>query len=113
VLDPSLLRIVDVTSGLKDDGMVVINTTKRAEQINREFNINYSLATVDATKIARELLGVPITNTTMIGAVLKATGVVKLESVIEPLKHRFGRLAERNVKAMQKAYDETLVKEKE
>ena len=113
VLDPGLLRIVNVTSGLKANGIVVINTKKQAEQIRQEFGINWSLATVDATKIARELLGVPITNTTMVGAVLRATGVVELQSLFEPLKHRFGPLAERNIKAMEKAYQETLLKEKD
>ncbi len=111
VLDPGLLQIIDVTSGLKAGGMVVLNTRKQAEQIRQEFGINYPLATVDATGIARELLGVPITNTTMVGAVLRASGVVKLESLIEPLKHRFGRLAERNINSMKRAYDETLIKE--
>ena len=112
VLDPGLLSIVNVTSGLKVNGVVVINTKKSTEQIRQEFGISSSLATVDAAKIARELLGVPITNTTMVGAVLKATEVVKLESLYEPLKHRFGRLAERNIGAMKRAYEETLVKER-
>ena len=112
VLDPGLLSIVNVTSGLKADGIVVINTKKRAEQIRKEFGIDSAIAAVDATKIARELLGVPITNTTMVGVVIKATGVVSLESLVEPLKHRFGRLAERNINAMKRAYEETLVEER-
>jgi len=95
VLDPGLLRIMNVTSGLKTNGIVVINTKKQAEQIRQEFGIGWSLATVDATEIARELLGAPIANTTMVGAVLRATEVVKLESLIEPLKYRFGQLADR------------------
>ncbi len=111
VLDPGLLPIVNVTSGLKASGMVIVNTKKQAEQIRQEFGINWSLATVDATKIAKELLGVPITNTTMVGALLKATGVVELNSLFDPLQHRFGRLAERNINAMKRAYEETVVKE--
>jgi len=111
VLDPSLLRIANVTSGLKANGILVVNTRKRDEELRKEFGIKWSLATVDATSIAREILGVPITNTTMVGAMVRATEVVKLESLVEPLKHRFDRLAERNIKAMQKAYEETLVKE--
>ena len=111
VLDPGLLPIMNIASGLKANGMVVVNTGKQAEQIRQEFGINWTLATVDATKIAKELLGVPITNTTMVGAVLKATGVVELDSLLEPLKHRFGRLAERNINAMRRAYEETVVKE--
>jgi pyruvate ferredoxin oxidoreductase gamma subunit len=112
VLDPGLLRIVDVTSGLKATGMLVVNTKKPPEQIRQEFNVNWSLATVDATKIAEELLGVPIVNTSMIGALLKATEVVKLESLFEPLRQRFGRLAERNIEAMKRAHEEALVRSK-
>jgi len=112
VLDPSLLSIMDVTSGLKEKGIIIINTKKSAGQIKSEFGISRRLATVDATKIARELLGVPIVNTTMIGALIKATGVVKLESMDEPLGKRFARLAERNSKAMQRAYEETLLEER-
>lgn len=112
VLDPGLLCIVNVTSGLKANGMLVVNTKKQAEQIRKEFSLNCSLATVDATKIARELLGVPIVNTSMVGALLRATGVVKLESLVEPLRQRFGRLAERNINAMKRAYRETLVRSK-
>ncbi len=112
VLDPKLLRIVDVTSGLKDRGVFVVNTRKSADEIRSEFGIKWRLATIDATRIAREILGVPITNTTMVGALIKATGVVGLESVVEPLRHRFGRLAERNIDAMKRAYEETMVKER-
>jgi len=112
VLDPGLLRVVNVTSGLKANGMVVINTKKQPEQIRQEFSLNWSLATVDATKIARELLGVPIVNTSMVGALLRATGVVKLESLFEPLRQRFGRLAERNINAMKRAHEETLIRSK-
>ncbi len=111
VLDPSLLHIVDVTSGLNKKGMLIVNTKKSLQAIESEFKVKQKLATIDATRIARELLGVPIVNTTMVGALIKATGVVKLESLIEPLQHRFGRLAERNISAMKKAYEETLVKE--
>lgn len=112
VLDPGLLRIVNVASGLKPGGIVVINTKKTAEQIRKEFGIQGIIATVDATRIAREVLGVPITNTSMAGAVVKATGVVKLESLTEPLKDRFGRLADRNINAARRAYDEIVIEEK-
>ncbi len=111
VLDPGLLGVVDVASGLKENGLMVINTRGSFEDIEAQFKTKCKLAKVDATAIAREVLGIPITNTTMIGALLKATGVVKLESLVEPLKQRFGRLAEKNIKAMQRAYEETEVRE--
>ena len=111
VLDPGLLRIMKVTAGLKPNGILIVNTSKKADQLRQELGITGALATVNATAIAREILGVPIVNTTMVGAVLKATGVVKLESLVEPVKHRFGRLADRNINAMKRAYEETLVEE--
>jgi pyruvate ferredoxin oxidoreductase gamma subunit len=111
VLDPGLLGVVNVAAGLKENGVLVINTRGSFEDIKAQFKTKCKLAKVDATAIARETLGIPITNTTMIGALLKATGIIKLESVVEPLKQRFGRLAEKNIKAMQRAYDETEVKE--
>jgi len=105
--------IVDVASGLKASGILVLNTPKAAEEIIKEFSFKQALATVDATRIAREMLGVPIVNTTMIGALLKVAGVIKLESLLEPLKHRFGRLAEKNINAMQRAYEGTTVRGQE
>ena len=111
VLDPSLLRMINVASGLKNEGTFVVNTRKSAEEIRTEFGIKWRLATIDATKIAQELLGVPITNTTMIGALIKATDVVDLESLVAPVNKRFRRLADRNINAMKRAYEETEVKE--
>ncbi len=111
VLDPGLLTIVNVTSGLKENGMVIINTRKTAKEIKSEFGINYPVSTVNATKIAREQLGVPIVNTTMLGALIKTTGVIKKESAHAPLEKRFGRLAERNIKAMETAYEEVTIEE--
>ena len=111
VLDSGLLPIVNVTSGLKKGGILVINTKKSVQDIESEFRTKWQLAVIDATKIARELLGVNIVNTTMLGALLKATGVVKLESLSEPLKERFGRLAERNINAMKRAFEESKIKE--
>jgi len=109
VLDPSLLTIVNVTSGLKEDGIVIINTRKTAGDIKSEFGIKHKMATVNATKIAREQLGVPIVNTTMLGAVVKVTEVVKKDSTHAPLEKRFGRLGERNIQAMESAYKEVSI----
>jgi pyruvate ferredoxin oxidoreductase gamma subunit len=111
VLDPSLLEKVNVTSGLKKNGQVVINTRKTAKEIKKEFNIKFPVATVNATKIARETLGVPIVNTTMLGAVIRATGVVDKKSVEKPLEKRFGRLGERNIDAMKAAYEQVQIEE--
>jgi pyruvate ferredoxin oxidoreductase gamma subunit len=112
VLDPSLVEIGNVTAGLKDGGTIIINTTKAMDAFPK-LGEKWQVAIIDANRIAREELGVPIVNTTMLGALIKATGVVELESMIEPLKVRFGRIAEKNIKAMKRAFEETQVKELE
>jgi pyruvate ferredoxin oxidoreductase gamma subunit len=111
VLDPGLLGVARVTAGLKDKGTLIINTKRTADSLSGEYGSKYRVVTVDATKIAYEVLGVPIVNTTMIGALLKATGVVGMDSLMEPIKHRFGRLAEKNVAAMKRACEEAIIKE--
>jgi len=108
VLDPGLLHVGGVVSRLKKDGTAVVNTKKSHDAMKSEIDVK-KIATVDAMGIARDVLGLPIVNTTMIGAMVKATGVVKLESLEEPMKERFGKVATKNVKAMRKAYEETVV----
>ena len=110
VLDPGLLNIVNVTSGLKDNGLVVVNT-KSIDNIPENIRSKWNVAFIDANIIARETLGVPIVNTTMLGALIRASGVVKLESMEEPVRKRFGRLAEKNLAAMKRAFEETQIKE--
>jgi len=111
VLDPGLLRAVDVTSGLKDTGKVIINSRKSPAELKSEFGYRWPAATVNATRIARESIGMPITNTAMIGALQRITEVVKMESLVEQLQERFGTRAKGNIQAMNRAYKETAIEE--
>jgi len=109
VMDASLIDMVNVFEGMKAGGTLIINATasktERLKEIATAQGIN--LATVDASAIAVAVLGVPITNTAIIGAIVKATGICKIASLDQPLGIRFGRLAAKNRKAMQQAYEET------
>ena len=105
VLDPSLMTLVNVTEGLKSGGLLIVNTAKSEKEIRDTLKYKGKLATVDATHIAREELGLPIANTTMLGAVLKATRVLKFESLNAPIEERFGRIAAKNKNALKRAYD--------
>jgi pyruvate ferredoxin oxidoreductase gamma subunit len=107
VLDPTLLRLAGVFEGLKKEGIIIINSPQSPEVVQKEYKFKQEVASVDATKIALDTLRLPITNTTMLGAVVKATKIVKMESLAQALEGRFGRLAERNKKAMEKAFEET------
>jgi pyruvate ferredoxin oxidoreductase gamma subunit len=111
VLDPGLLHAVDVTSGLKKNGRIIVNSRKSPAELRSEFGYGWPVSAVDATRIARETIGMPITNTAMIGALLKVTEAVKLDSVVEQLRERFGARAMGNIEAMKRAYKETATEE--
>lgn len=109
VLDPGLLHVGDIVSRLKKEGTAVVNAKKTPEAVRTDFKGVHKVAVVDALAIAKEILGLPIVNTTMIGALIKATGLVKLDSVEEPMRERFGKVAAKNIDAMRRAYAETVV----
>jgi pyruvate ferredoxin oxidoreductase gamma subunit len=92
--------------------MIVINS-KDITTVPSDIKKKWTVAITDANLIARETLGVPIVNTTMLGALIRTSAIVKLESLSEPLQKRFGRLADKNFKAMKRAFDEVQIKEKD
>ena len=76
VLDPSILRIANTSEGMTDDGVQIVNSKHSAADIRKELNLKGKIVTVDANTIAAEEIGRVITNTTMLGALVKATGLV-------------------------------------
>ncbi|MDP8254137.1 MAG: 2-oxoacid:acceptor oxidoreductase family protein [Candidatus Alcyoniella australis] len=109
VLDQALLSIVDVEAGIREGGLVVINSGRSAAELRQEYKLRSEICLVDATQIAMEVLKRPITNTTMLGAMLKGRNLVELESLRAPLEHRFGALAARNFDVMSRAFEQALL----
>ncbi len=107
VLDPSFPKIVNVTAGLKKDGILVINTKQSCSDLRRELDFSGDMAAVDASRIAREETGVAITNVTMLGALLKAREVIAPDALPGPVERRFGRIAGKNIRAFRRALAET------
>ncbi len=114
VMDTALLSAVDVTQGLKKGGLVLINTEKSAEEIHEILGAE-KVAVVDATEIAiRNQLGTkvqPIVNTALVGAFARASGIVKLDSVVQAIGSEVPRNPERNQQAARDAYESTVVME--
>jgi len=108
VLDPTLLKTVPVTSGLDKDGIIVINSAEETAKAKEALKMDKrTLWTIPATEIALRILGMPITNTAMLGAVARATSIVHLESVEKTVKERFRLdLAEKNFAVIKEAYKE-------
>ncbi|WP_456325353.1 pyruvate ferredoxin oxidoreductase subunit gamma [Desulfonauticus submarinus] len=109
VLDPTLLDVVDVAKGLKKDGIVIVNASESVEELKERYGFS-KVAQVDALKIALNCLGVPITNTTMLGALLKATSILMPGDMEEVLLERFGaKLGPKNFEALNEAFSKTMV----
>lgn len=111
VLDPALVATGNVKAGIKEGGTLVVNTSKPVSAVRGECGFTGRTAVVDATKIAEEELGVAITNTTMLGSLLKAAGLVEIGSLRGPLEARFGKNAGKNLKALERAFSETVIEE--
>jgi len=95
VLEPGLMKVVNVREGMKKDGILIINTSEKIP----------GAYCVDASRIAIDTLGKPIVNTAMLGAFSKASEcAVTLDSIVAAIKERFpGELGEKNAQAIIKA----------
>ena len=104
VQDPTLIGDVDVFMGMRAGGIAIVNTEK--PDLDARVPEGVKVYTIDATTIALEELGVPITNTTLMGAFAAATGEIQLESLEHALRNRFsGSMADKNVRAAERAYN--------
>ena len=110
VLDPTLLETINVTDGLIKGGKIIVNTDLSPSDLEKKLGLkNVKTYTVDATKIALDVLGRPITNTAMLGAVVKVEPLTSLNSICESVSQRFpGTIGEKNVQAIKKAHEEVI-----
>ncbi|MGC8875242.1 MAG: 2-oxoacid:acceptor oxidoreductase family protein [Chloroflexia bacterium] len=114
VVNPNLIGVVDLTEGLAEGGTVVINTSLTPEEIRKQLGLegrNVRVWTVDATRIGMETLGRDIPSTIMLGALVRATGLVRLESLTELVRAKLGeklqqRVVEANIAGLRRAYEE-------
>ena len=114
VVDDTLLESVDVTSGLKEDGAILINTTKPTEVLRKELKgYKGDVYTLDARKISLETLGRYFPNTPMLAGIVKVSKIMTDEELIEDMKgsfkHKFAKKPEvidGNMKALEMALKE-------
>jgi len=113
LLDPTLIGVVDITEGLKEDGALVVNTGESPAELRRRLKYDKgTVYTVDATRIALDTIGRNFPNTPMLGAVLRAREVVDRDSLVKELKRRFTargiakKVIEANVAAVERAFGE-------
>jgi pyruvate ferredoxin oxidoreductase gamma subunit len=104
VQDPSLISSVDVAGGIKEDGLIIVNSEKKPGDI--KIHTKATVRTLDATALALEVIGLPIVNTALLGAFAGATKAIRLESVNKAIRERFpGKVGDKNVAAVKRAYE--------
>ena len=114
VVDDSLLESVDVTSGLKESGAIIINTTQDGNSLKSKLkDYKGDIYTIDARKVSIEALGKYFPNTPMLAAIVKVSKVMTDEELLNDMegsfKHNFAKkpeVIEGNMKALKLALSE-------
>ena len=114
VVDDTLLESVDVTSGLKEEGAIVINTTKGKDELEKLLKgYKGKVYTIDARKVSMETLGKYFPNTPMLAAIVKVSKIMNEDEFVKDMqgsfKHKFAKkpeVIEGNMKALELALKE-------
>jgi pyruvate ferredoxin oxidoreductase gamma subunit len=112
VLDPTLLGTVPVAEGLKEDGTLLVNTSMSPAEVREATGFKTGrVFAVNASHIAIEEMGREITNTPMLGAFARATGIFDIDSLAEQMRAWFGKkisaeMVDANVRALRRAAEE-------
>jgi pyruvate ferredoxin oxidoreductase gamma subunit len=113
VVDATLLEGVNVAEGSTENAIFVVNTSKEPKDIRAKLNAGakQKVYTVDASKIAMECIGRALPNAPMLGAIVKATGLVSLDHLLEDVKKSFGKkfsqkIIDGNLEATRRGHEE-------
>ena len=114
VVDESLLETVDVTSGLKEDGAILINTERPKEEIIPHLKgYKGAVYTIDARKISMAALGKYFPNTPLLAAIVKVAQIMDKDTFLREMRasfhHKFANkpeVIEGNMKALEMAFEE-------
>jgi len=112
VLDPVLYKTVNVTAGLKEGGLILLNSSQ--EPSAYPFPPQFKIATVDASGIARRhKLGSrtePIVNTAILGAFARVTGIIGIEALAETIRESVPGKEKENEAAAREAYEKVKIR---
>jgi pyruvate ferredoxin oxidoreductase gamma subunit len=112
VLDATLIGKADVTAGVPEDGLYIINTNLSPKEMREQLGLTGGkVYTLDATQISMETIGRAIPNTPMMGALIRTTGLLTIDEFVgntrERLEAKFRPdIVEKNIQAIERAYQE-------
>ncbi len=103
VMDETLITPT-IIKGVKDSAVFIINSENPQRY---EILKSYKVVAVDASGIAQEILGRPITNTAMYGALVAVSGLVSLEAAVNSIRHEMkSSLIDKNIEIVNRAFEE-------
>lgn len=108
ILDDTIIHVADVEHGIAKDGIILMNSSKNPEDFEQDFHEQAKLYTLDATKIALETISRPIPNATILGAFIKLTNLVSLDSLkkaIDKEVHVSKELRDKNIQSAINCYN--------
>jgi pyruvate ferredoxin oxidoreductase gamma subunit len=113
IADATLMDAVNVTEGAPDDAVFIVNTSKDPGEVRKKLKAKDSqkVFAVDATNIAIESFGRPLPNSSMLGAICRATGIVSMDTLLDNVKKSFGKkfaqkIIDGNLTATKRGYEE-------
>ncbi len=109
VLDPTVIKLVNVTEGLKRDGKLLVNSKEKPRELTSKLKLTgMDVYTLNATKISLEVLGnARALNTIMLGALVEASKLVSTDSVMKALEERFeGPILDKNMELVKRGCSE-------
>ncbi len=113
IADATLLDGVNVTDGVLDDTIFIVNTSREPKEIREKLKAKSTqkVFTVDATKIALDCIGRALPNASMLGAISRVTNIVSLEALLEDVRKSFGKkfsqkIIDGNLEAAKRGYEE-------
>ncbi|NLJ59452.1 MAG: pyruvate synthase [Firmicutes bacterium] len=112
VLDATLIGKADVTAGVPEDGLYIINTNLSPSEMREQLGLTGGkVYTLDATQISMETIGRPIPNTPMMGALIRTSGLLTIDEFIANTRDRLEAkfrpdIVEKNIQAIERAYQE-------
>jgi pyruvate ferredoxin oxidoreductase gamma subunit len=116
VVDETLLKTVDVTSGLKKGGKLLINSNRPPKDVLAEFpSIDAEIYVVDAIDIAVRTIGRAIPNTPLLSAVVRLSGIMEQAGATAAIEEAFTEkfatkpeLVKGNMNAVREAWNGVL-----
>ncbi len=111
IMDPSLIRKKESIPGIKENGIILVNTRNPIEKVREKIGVdeNIKIFTVNATDIALKIFRRAIVNTILVGALVKVYPLVNISSVKNSISNKFsGRILDLNLKAVDEGYNSVI-----